>query len=270
MKKTELYCLITLSFASGFIDFFTISAVEIIFPRDRILHIIISLLIALIAVFAFQYVDFSNTLLKMAVGVLILYRGAILFIKMIQYYQTFHGSNTVGIAVFSFLTAVLFYKFLSEKTHQLYTFFVSMNIILLIIVFILSIDNINAMHVYANSLSFDFSYHKLFVFFDIITIAVIAESKNDRKYAQVRYLLASAVVFIAITLLQGMCVGGNMLYSISPLQSLMQVFTGDTVKRYDYILTIYQTMNYFAAVMLYTWAIKSILSQKEGSCIEKA
>ncbi|MBQ5312511.1 MAG: hypothetical protein J6J58_04735 [Oscillospiraceae bacterium] len=64
---------------------------------------------------------------------------------------------------------------------------------------------------------------------------------------------------IVITILQGLCVSGNMLYSISPLQALPQIFFTETIKRYDYIFTIYYTFDYFAAVMLYTWSIKTLM-----------
>ena len=70
-------------------------------------------------------------------------------------------------------------------------------------------------------------------------------------------------VGVALTLLQGLAVKGNMMYSITPLQAISQIISGTTVRRFDYIITIFQSVNYFAAIIFYVWAIKIIFNRGE-------
>ena len=265
MKKTEINALITLSFATAFFDFLTASDTQFIFARDRIMHILISCGIAFVAICILQLVNINNYTVKIISLGLIGFRIVSVYLEAIKYYETFHGANTIAITIFSVCVALIYFKYSKDKLHLIYMFFVISNISVLLLVTVLSLKNINIINLYSNSLAFEFSVDKLYMFFDIFTIAVISEDRKQCKSAQIKYLTSAAGVFILITLLQGLCVNGNLMYSISSLQSLMQIFTGETIKRYDYIITIYQTLNYFAAVILYMWALYSIFKNKEGA-----
>ena len=98
-------------------------------------------------------------------------------------------------------------------------------------------------NIYSNSTVFDFNMKKLPVLFDIITVCVIAVSKQDKMFVGNRFLIISGIYMVFITLLQGLCIKGNMMYSVSPLQALPQIFFTETIKRYDYIFTIYYINN---------------------------
>ncbi|MBQ6896032.1 MAG: hypothetical protein IJN69_02350 [Oscillospiraceae bacterium] len=77
------------------------------------------------------------------------------------------------------------------------------------------------------------------------------------------------MIGIAVTLLQGFAVKGNMMYSITPLQAISQIISGTTVRRFDYIITIFQSVNYFAAIIFYVWAIKNIFNRGEKVELEE-
>ena len=59
-----------------------------------------------------------------------------------------------------------------------------------------------------------------------------------------------------------------MLYSIAPMQSLFQIYSGVTVRRFDYVFTVLQSINYFAMIMLYVWTIKCVC--KKETIVEKS
>lgn len=77
-------------------------------------------------------------------------------------------------------------------------------------------------------------------------------------------MICSLCFIVSVTLLQGLCIKGNMMYSITPLQSLFQIYSGNTIKRIDYYLAIVQSVNYFVTVILYIATIKTALNLKKG------
>ena len=124
-------------------------------------------------------------------------------------------------------------------------------------------------NIYSNGTEVVFSLSKIYVFFDIFTLTVIVNSTKERVYVQKRYMLYSAVFIVAITLLQGLCIKGNMMYSITPLQSLFQIYSGNTIKRIDYYLAVVQSVNYFTTVSMYFAVIKKALIQVKETINEK-
>ena len=82
-------------------------------------------------------------------------------------------------------------------------------------------------------------------------------------------MLYSAVFIVSIKLLQGLCIKGNMMYSITPLQSLFQIYSGNTIKRIDYYLAVVQSVNYFTTVSMYIAVIKKALIQRKETINEK-
>ncbi|MBE6887383.1 MAG: hypothetical protein E7484_03065 [Ruminococcaceae bacterium] len=268
MKKTQLYTLIVLSFCSAQLEFMMKGDFAQLFPRDRIIHTGISVLIFFIILLVISRYSFNSKLINAAAAMLILIRAVYVFIEFINYFHTFHGSNTIAIILFSAVTAVLFYKYICYRTHMLYSFFTMFNITLFVLTVILSADKINVANIYSNSIGFGFSIAKMPVLFDIITICVIADNKKNRMYAGKRFLLFAGCYMFFITLLQGLCIRGNILYSVSPLQALVQTIYTDTIVRYDYIFTIYYTLNYLAAVMLYCWALKQLAIRRNGETNE--
>ncbi|MBQ6928802.1 MAG: hypothetical protein IJN27_00645 [Oscillospiraceae bacterium] len=81
---------------------------------------------------------------------------------------------------------------------------------------------------------------------------------------QKNFLLAVLFAFTGITLLQGLCIKGNLLYSLSPLQALVQIFSGEVVKRYDYFFAVMFTVNYFGAIMLYVLAVIKLIDKEKA------
>lgn len=269
MRKTDLYSVIILSFCSMLLDFMMTADIGAVYPRDRIIHIAISASAAFAVAMLLKNISFNATVVKITAAILIAVKMILTVRAFAEYFTVFHGSNTVGILLSAVMTSVIFSKFIYGKTHLLYSFFGMFNITLTIMIIVLSFSNLNIANIYSNSTQFVFAPEKLVAFFEIFTISLIVKDKSSRMYAQSRYIFLSAGFMAVVTLLQGLCVSGDMLYSVSPLHALAQTFYTPTVKRFDYILSIYYTLDFLGTAMLYTWAVKSIFTNSKEETNEK-
>ncbi len=264
MEKTQLNNYIMLSFCSTVLHFMIGQQTGMIFPRDRIIHTLISFAIFFIFIYILQYINWSKGILKYIVALALFIRAGYMIYAFTHYFQTFYGSNTVALIILSVAVAIMVYSLDDNKISQLYGFFLILNIFMITVIVILSADRFNVANIYTNNTDFIFSFSKTYIFFDVITLAAVLQERKQRVYAQKRYMVLSTMFIVTVTLIQGLCVRGNMLYSVSPLQSLFQVYSGNTIKRYDYLFAIIQTINYFAAIILYINAVRKLfITQKE-------
>lgn len=261
MEKSKLYTITVFCFACASVDFLTLQQ-HTVFPRDRIIHLLLSLVLSAIALMVVNIINPDNKAVKLAGTALIICRSVYMWHRFSAFFNTFHGADTLALSVTTVLVIVLFCRFYSKGAHLMYSFFAVFNVICIAMIVFLSYDRLNVMNIYSNSTTFGFSPSKLFIFFDIITIALLCSQKQQRLYIQKRYLALSAGYILLITLLEGLSVSGNMMYSLSPLQAIMQIFTAKTVKRFDFAITVYFILNYYAAILLYTWTVKRLLSKE--------
>ena len=263
MTKSEINAVITFAFAAAFFDFFTMNTATV-YPRDRIIHTIISLCFAIFFVLFLQMINTEKIIIRLIGQLFVLARFVSVTIKALGYYTTFHGDNTLGILILACSLIVLLKQVDADKLHVSYVYFVAVNVLMFFLILLLSFNRLSVVNIYSNSTGFNFSLNKLFFFSDIFVVMLVTNDKKQRVCIQLKYILFTTAAIVFVTILQGLCISGNLLYSISPLQSLMQIFTGETIKRYDYIISIMMTMNYFAAVILYICVFKSIHLRKSG------
>jgi len=261
MTKEYRYGLIILAFCGVFTDFLVAHNNGLWFPRDRIIHLIISFFIWIILVYILNEIDFNTPFVRLVLSVLIVFRLITLVINFAKYFQIFYGDSAIGIFLFTVIVVLLSYKLKKESTAQLSVFYLLLNVILALLVLILCTDKINIIILYSTDLSIDFSLSKIIIYPDII-ILLFMTKKEDRLFAGKYLLLISTLFVVTVIIMQGLCIGGELLYSISPLQSLVQIFTGTTIKRYDFILNFLFTINYFGAVIFNVAALK--LAAKQG------
>lgn len=263
MEKRYNYSLIVLAFCSAFTDFLCVDYQNTIFPRDRIIHLIISFLIWSLIAYILCDLSVNNSLINIVFLILMLFRTAAVILRYIDYFRTFHGESIAAIIIFTALVAVMAFNLKKQKISQIYVFFALINLLLLAMILFLSKDKINIANMYSVDTAVEFAFYKLFIFFDVISLTILADSVKDRLYVQKRFLIISVVIFIVITVVQGLSAGGDLLYSLSPLQSLTQIFLGKTIKRFDFILSIFFTINYFGAVVLDFAVIRKIVYREK-------
>ena len=264
MKDKEYSCSITvLTFCSAFTEFMASMPDRAVFPKERILGLMVLCFASYILSKLINTINFENGLLKIFSLVILSVRLVYIICGYIQYHRTFYGDGAVWLLVFTVLTAVVVYG-KNKRIYTVYIWFLISNICIIFLLMLLSADLINAANIYSvNSLSVIYP-DTMFVFSDVFTIALIIKDKKEKALVQHSFLLITLTVLVGITLLQGLCIKGDLLYSISPLQSLVQIFSGKTVKRYDYIFNILFTINYFGAVMLYIIGFNSLINKENG------
>lgn len=226
---------------------------QMIFPRDRIVHITLSAVVSMAAVYILNMVSFKSTPARGIALAIILCRTLFLLRDFAVFLRTFYGYTATSLVVTTVAVILLLCCCGADNLKNMHSFFIGLNIVFFMMIILLSADKINVANLYTNSTDFAFSAQKLFIFFDILTIIFLCDNKKDRLYAQKRYIIITSLCMIAVVLTEGFCISGNMMYSISPLQALMQIFGGKTVKRFDFFVTLYGTICYFATIMLYTW-----------------
>ncbi|MBQ7816772.1 MAG: hypothetical protein IJ339_05415 [Oscillospiraceae bacterium] len=264
MSKTYNYSIIALAVCSALVDFWVISPDELFYTRDRILHLIISFVIALCICFVFKNARFDIGVLKYTALVMIAFRTVWIIYNFIQYFHIFHGSNTVGIIIFTYIVFFTVWNFEKDKLQQIYIFFTAFNVVMVFLFLLLSFKYLNVINLYSNELKFNFEPQKLFAFFDVITLSMLTARGKKRINCHKKYLFISVTLMLLFTVVQGMCIKGNILYSLSPLQALTQIFSTQTVKRFDYVFTVFNTFNYFGAVILYASALKYGLKRENN------
>jgi len=263
MTKENRYSLIILAFCGVFTDFLTAENDGMWFPRDRIIHLIISFFIWIILIYILSEVDFNAVFIKFILLGLIILRLAALVISFLKYFQIFYGDSSAGILFFTAVVVLLTYTLKKESTGQLLFFYTLLNIVMILLLFGLCLEKINTINLYATDLSVEFSLSKLTIYTDIIILMSVIR-KEEKCHAGRQLLVLSTIFLTVTTFMQGMCIGGELLYSLSPLQSLVQIFMGETIKRYDFILNILFTINYFGAVIFNVTSFKTIIEQGEN------
>lgn len=269
MNKTEGNSWAILCLGSTILNFMISGQNEIIFPRDRIVHVLISFAIWTGIIYLISRINFSCGFYRCAIICILILRVFCIIYDFTGYYHIYHGSDTAAILTLTAALLFVLWRFDADRIKQLYIITLFFNTVLFVLIFVLNIGNLNVANIYSNGTEVVFSLSKIYVFFDIFTLTVIVNSTKERVYVQKRYMLYSAVFIVAITLLQGLCIKGNMMYSITPLQSLFQIYSGNTVKRVDYYLAIVQSVNYFTTVSMYIAVIKKALIQRKETINEK-
>lgn len=253
-----------LAFCSAFTQFMMSEPDTAMFPKERICGIVISCLISFLLALIINIINFKINIFRYIALSMIFFRLVYMVYRYVQYYQTFYGSGSAGIILLTITVAALLIVYKNTAAAPIYDFFLISNILMIFALIIMSAGRLNAANIYSLYSINNDCLDTASVFFDVFTIAVFAADKKDRVYMQKNFLLAVLFAFTGITLLQGLCIKGNLLYSLSPLQALVQIFSGEVVKRYDYFFAVMFTVNYFGAIMLYVLAAIKLIDKEKA------
>ena len=259
MNNTKTDGIVALAICSALTDFLILSNKQIIFPRDRICNLLISFIIALLGSFCCVKINFEKNIVKIISIALIVIRAMYLMVAFAAYICIFHGLNRLEIFVFTIIIFAVIFEMEDNNICRINIFFVLTNIVFASTIILLCAGKINVANIYANELNVNFSIGKLFIYFDILTVLILL--KDDKRKLQItnKFVVITTIVFIFLTVVQGMSVKGNLMYILSPLQTLSQIFSTSNIRRYDYIFTAFFLINYFGAVILYSRALKLLL-----------
>ena len=265
-QKEYSLAVVVLCCCSVFTEYLVKQPNDVIFPRERIICLIISLTINFVAVLLINKIDYRSNKIRIIAAMIIICRVLITIYRFCSFYNMFYSERIWGIIVLSLLIVVIVTKS-GSIADRIYPMFVLINVVMILMIVILSLDKFSITNITLTDMSVSFSVDKIWLFFDIVTIKLLVRDRTERFIVQSRFLGISVGFMVFTTIIQGLCVKGDLLYSLSPLQVLVQIISGKTIKRYDYIFTILFTTNYFGAVILYTLALKNLFCGDK--CVEK-
>lgn len=260
---------LTFGTASAIFTFATSLQNEAIFPRDRIFNLAVSVIINLLIIYLLSYIDLSKNAVSIVACIFIFYKLIINTVSFSKYFATFHRDNSEVIIFVTFVIILGCLKLTQNNILQMYSFFIVINIFTFILITTLSLGKINVINIYSTSLNIELIKSKFTFFDEIIIINLLVKDRIEKKKCAVSFLCIIGTIILFYTLLQGLCISGNILYSLLPLQSLTQIFSGTTIKKFDYIISVLQSFNYYAAIIFLMWGFNVLKSQKGEMSNEK-
>ncbi|MEG2192878.1 MAG: hypothetical protein RRX95_06350 [Oscillospiraceae bacterium] len=123
--------------------------------------------------------------------------------------------------------------------------------IMFVMILILNGEKLNAVNIYSQNQEITIGYCDVTMFDYLIPLSIILKDKpKQAKSKTIKFIIFSTLFFIVVTIFNGMCLEGNILYSLTPLQSIFQFTDSSLIKRYDHIFTLFIYFGYFGALIV--------------------
>ena len=148
--------------------------------------------------------------------------------------QTYHGQNSLpATAVISAAVIITGLNLFRQENRRLAKMMFLFTALLLALAFFLNWEKADGIHVY-NIIRYSSNPVYLSVFDFAVPMLVSAEYTGKQGKAENLAFAAAVFGFFAVvSVFAFCCVGGNILYSLSPLQMLFQLSATGLIKNYD-------------------------------------
>ena len=169
-----------------------------------------------------------------------------------KYVEVFHSRN-ISITLFITTGIILIYlvNFYDSHFAQGAVPLFCGIVLMILLVLLLNISKASAVNIYSHNPKYSINLYDITFFDWIIPVSIILKEKGEKAKPHVyKTIFLICGVFIVVAIMQGLCIRGNSLYSLSPLQALFQISTSKLIKRYTYIYTLLLYMGYFASLMI--------------------
>ena len=179
--------------------------------------------------------------------------------KMYFYMQTYHGQNSLpATAVISAAVIITGLNLFRQENRRLAKMMFLFTALLLALAFFLNWEKADGIHVY-NIIRYSSNPVYLSVFDFAVPMLVSAEYTGKQGKAENLAFAAAVFGFFAVvSVFAFCCVGGNILYSLSPLQMLFQLSATGLIKNYDAIYNFFLFFAFFAALTALVTGLKKI------------
>lgn len=208
----------------------------------------------------------NSTLKPLASLIILIYLIYILSARIrtiYQYLKLYHGNNSA--AHILFITLLFILIIVADKNLQIYKMapiFVCAIILFAAILLIINFKNINAYNLYFHKKSEIIEINNVTLFDYIIPMAVIANSiEGYKKYQAIYTVNLISYVLIILIFISFSVFKGDLLYSLSPLQCIIQVSQTNLINNYDAMFNFLICFIYFGSILLILWAYK-VLKEK--------
>lgn len=177
-----------------------------------------------------------------------------------NYMKIYHRqTSTFGNIVITVVLLFIFSSMGYTKTAGLASPSAALTIILIVMLIFLNIGKINPANLNAKYSLNTITYFNVTLFDYIIpmSLALYGGGKDTKKKA-VFTVIIQMFVLIILTVVAFSCIKGDLLYSISPLQILFQVSSGNLIKNFDAIFNLLLYFSYFSSILLLVCAYSKI------------
>ncbi len=194
----------------------------------------------------------------------IIYLIAVQTDKMYKYMKIYHGqTSAVSTAAVTIAAFIVFVLYDNTDITRLYLPLSAMIILLLLVVTVLNFDKVSRCNLALNSNEIKLTGN-ITLFDYIVPFIIISNTcKSVNRKKAIGFILKSWRIISVITIFCFMCLSGNLLYSISPLQAVFQITSTNLIRNYDALFNYLLYFSYFAALILLFTAYKRIKSDFE-------
>lgn len=179
--------------------------------------------------------------------------------KMYFYMQTYHGQSSLpATAAISAAVIITVLNLFDRENRRLAKIMFLFTALLLILAFFLNWEKADGIHVY-NIVRQTGKPVYLSVFDFAVPMLISAECAGKEEKSE--NLAFTAVVFgffAVVSVFAYCCVGGDILYSLSPLQVLFQLSATSLIKNYDAIYNFFLFFAFFAALAALVTSLKKV------------
>ncbi len=260
--KTDSISINLLFFCYAFFTFAVSAASEKTYALTWVLKLVVSALFYAVFIFLLGNKRKFKPLCRMFVIIYLLFLMAKQIYMISDYMRIYHGrSSAVSTLAITALLIFMFVKIKDTDISYLYLPLFFMTMLLIIIVLVLNFPKVSRYNLLSADRKMGFQMNITLFDYVIPYLIMINSHKGVHKNKAIILIFTSTFCFLLITLYAFMCVNGDLLYSLSPLQMLFQLSSTKLVRNFDALFNFLLYFSYFASLVV---LMKSYNSLKES------
>lgn len=172
-------------------------------------------------------------------------------LNMCDYMKLYHGQRA-GIATVIIGFSLIFICALMNKEKIILLSYPVFTMILLMIILcvLLNYGKLNSMNLYQN-FGIDIDIKENIMMFDyILPVILWLNYKGITNKKQLSaFVIIQKLFLMGITLFSFLCLGGNLMYNLSPFQALFQISSTEFIRNYDAFYNFFLFFGFFSSII---------------------
>ncbi len=264
MPKIKSNALVYLCFCYSIFSFATTILDKTIYTKEWIVYIIINSALTLIVSILLINIKEYNFFQDLILVSFIIFSITKHIKNFSEYINITHNDYSLfNILFLSGIVIIYLFSFHSESLRRISPIVFNMIIFMLIITFALNINKIVAVNIYTQPQNYYLSLRYIQVFDWVIPLCILYDEKKEDKKKIFTFIIINALALITISILTGLILRGDILYSLSPLHSLFTISKGVIIQRYDYLFTVFLIIAFFCVLLLNIGSVNKIRNRQE-------
>lgn len=232
---------------------------QMLYTNQRIFMIIVSFAVNILLIFLLNTSNEKIYIIKFLTIIFILFSIVKNYFIFNNYIAIYHGYKSSLILFFTFVIIIYALNFYHNNIIQIVPFLFAINVFMIGLSLVLTFNKINPGNLYAANSGIMFDFKQIYIMDELLMLNILLiDNKKQFKKSAFQAVYICFTIFFIFTMLQGLILRGNTLYSISPLQAIAQISYNLTIKRYDYIFTSLWTFNYFSSIFISISAYRAL------------